>query len=81
MDKLDQALAALKGENQRLEKQLKQVQSAIAALQGITNNSRGSIITTSRSVRRISAAARKRIAAAQKARWAKWRAEQRKRAA
>jgi uncharacterized small protein (DUF1192 family) len=34
MDKLDQAIAALKGENQRLEKQLKQVRSATAALQG-----------------------------------------------
>ena len=79
MDKLDQAIAALKAENQRLEQELKKVRGAIAALQGATNNGRG--ITAKRSRRAISASARRRIGAAQKARWANWRAAQRKKAA
>jgi hypothetical protein len=79
MDKLDQAIAALKAENKRLEQELNRVRAAIAALQGASNNGRG--ITARLSGRTISASARKRIAAAQKARWAKWRAAQRKQAA
>jgi hypothetical protein len=79
MDRLDQATAALKAENKRLVQQLNQVGAAIAALKGITNNGRG--MTSTRSGRTMSATGRKRIAAAQKARWAKWRAAQRKKAA
>jgi predicted nucleic acid-binding Zn-ribbon protein len=81
MDRLDQAITGLKVEYKRLEKELNQVRAAITALQGASKNSRGSTITAGRSGRTISAAARRRIAAAQKARWAKWRAAQRKRAA
>lgn len=76
MDKLDQAIVALKAESKRLEQELKQVRSAIAALQGASNNSRG--MTAIPAGRTLSAASRKRIVAAQKARWAKWRAAQRK---
>jgi cell division septum initiation protein DivIVA len=78
MDKLDQAIAALKAENKRLEQELNRVRAAIAALQGAANNGRGIKPSSGRT---ISAAARRRIAAAQKARWAKWRAAQRKQAA
>ena len=74
MDRLDQAIAALKAETKRLEQELTQVRAAIAALQGASNDGRG---ITARLSRKLSAAARKRIAAAQKARWAKWRAAQR----
>ena len=76
MDTLDQAIAALKAENERLEQELEQVRSAITALQGVSNNGRG--ITARRSRRTMTASARRRIVAAQKARWAKWRAAQRK---
>jgi kynureninase len=79
MGRLDQAIATLKTETKRLEKELSQVAAAIAALQGASNDGRG--ITARLSGRTLSASARKRIAAAQKARWAKWRAAQRKRAA
>ena len=79
MDRLAQAMAALKAEKKRLEQELKQVRAAIAALQGASNNGRG--ITARLSGRKLSGSARRRIAAAQKARWAKWRAAQRKRAA
>jgi hypothetical protein len=78
MDKLDQAITALKAENKRLEKQLNQVRGAITALQGISNNGRR--VTATLSGRTMSASARRRIAAAQKARWAKWRAAQRRKA-
>lgn len=74
MDKLNQAIATLKAENKRLEQELKNVGSAIAALEGASNNGRG--IRARLSGRTMSASGRKKIAAAQKARWAKWRAAQ-----
>ncbi len=79
MDKLDQAIVALKAEGKRLEEELTQVRSAIAALQGINNNGRR--MTAGHARRTISAAARKRIVAAQRSRWSKWRAAQRKKGA
>jgi cell division protein FtsB len=79
VDRVDQAIAALKAETKQLEQELKQLRSAITALQGASNNGRG--ITARLSGRKLSASARRRIAAAQKARWAKWRAAQRKNAA
>jgi len=65
MDKLDQAIAVLKAENKRLENELKAVRAAITALQTGGRNSHG---------RTMSASARRKIAAAQRTRWAKWRA-------
>ena len=62
MPNLDSVLAQLRQERERLN-------AAIAALEGVTTNS-GSRRTTNR----ISAAGRRRIAAAQKARWAKLKA-------
>ena len=41
MDKLDQAIAALKIESNRLEQELRKVRSALAALQGASDNGRG----------------------------------------
>jgi hypothetical protein len=79
MDRLDQAITALKAENNRMEQELEKVRSAIAALQGITDNS--GKITARLSGRMMSASGRRRIAAAQRARWAKWRAAQRKKVA
>lgn len=76
MDKLDQALAALKAESKRLEQELRKVRSAITALHGASNDGRE---ITARG-RTLSTSARKRIAVAQKARWSKWRAAQRRRA-
>jgi hypothetical protein len=78
MDKLDHAIAMLKVENKRLEKELNQIRAAITALQGVSSNSRG--IAARLSGRAMSASGRRRIVAAQKARWAKWRAAQRKKA-
>ena len=65
MSNLDSVLAQLRQERAGIEE-------AIAALEAITRN--GSPPKTQRSTTRVmSPAARNRIAAAQKARWAKWR--------
>ena len=53
MDKLDQPVIAFRAEGERLEQELKQIRSAITALQGASSNSRG---TASRAGRTISAA-------------------------
>jgi len=79
MDKLDQAIVALKAENKRLERELQQVRSAIIALQGVSKNGRG--MEASLSGWTMSASARRRIATAQKARWTKWRVAKHKRVA
>lgn len=78
MNTLDQVLAELNAESNRLESQLKQVRSAMVALQGISSD--GSRTSASRTLKRrtMSTSARRRIAAAQKARWAKWKAARRK---
>ena len=65
---IDRILANLKSERDRLDR-------AIAALQTSKNGSRPTI---SRRKRKMSAAGRRRIAAVQKARWAKWRKTKKK---
>ena len=67
MGSLDQAIAALKAENIRLQGELKGVRAAISALERVATNDHA---------KRMSASARRKIAAAQKERWAKWRAAQ-----
>jgi hypothetical protein len=64
MDNLDRLIAQLKAENKKLNQQLQSVRMAVSALEGASynGNRRG----------RLSASARRRIAAAQKKRWAKW---------
>jgi hypothetical protein len=60
----------------KLQKELSSIDSAIAALQGSRSRSAGS--TGIRPRRFMSVAARRRIAAAQRARWAKWKAAKKK---
>jgi hypothetical protein len=64
-------------QRQRLGKQaeLNRLDQAIAALGKLAGQRSG---VGGKGTRRLSAAARKRIIAAQKARWAKWRAQQKK---
>jgi|HubBroStandDraft_6_1064221.scaffolds.fasta_scaffold439519_2 hypothetical protein len=60
----------LQNQKTAIESQLQRVNAAVAALKGI-----GKTATGRMSSRRVmSASARRRIAAAQKTRWAKWRA-------
>ena len=70
-------IASLKKERERAAKELERLDAAIAALGG----SRGGRAVAGRQKRTMSAAARKRIAAAQRARWAKWKAAKSKKAA
>lgn len=70
MAKLTGIVKQLKKERDRVEKQLSGLNAALAAFVGVYA---GSTATRKRST--ISAAGRKRIAAAQRARWAKIRAK------
>lgn len=74
MPNLVQVLTALVKEQKRLQGKLQSVDAAIAALRGMNAGGRN-LASIARPRRQLSVAARKRIAAAQKARWAKFRAQ------
>ena len=76
MANLSKTVNELRSERSRLAAELNRLDEAISVLSGLGKGGgrRGG-------KRRLSAAARKRIADAQKARWAKWKARQQKRAA
>jgi len=67
--------AILQEEKKKLERGLEAIEEALGALNG---RGRG---TKPRGKRNVSAAGKKRIAQAQRARWAKWRAQNKKKAA
>jgi len=78
MADLDAVLEQLKQERKRAEGELKQLEKVIAALSRVTIRSSGtSPGSGKRMARRLSAAGRERIAAAQRTRWAKVRARSR----
>ncbi|HET7208934.1 MAG TPA: hypothetical protein VFI95_20320 [Terriglobales bacterium] len=77
MANLTKTLSDLRGERDRVAGELERLDEAISVLSGLGNG--GGRRRGGR--RRLSAAARKRIADAQKARWAKWKAKQQKKAA
>lgn len=70
------AVRQLKQERARTQKEVEKLDAAIRVLSGLTGAGRG--LGRGRAGigkrRTMSAAARKRIAAAQRARWAKWKA-------
>jgi hypothetical protein len=81
MSNFDHVVAQLRHERDEAQKQIERLDHALAAL-----GSADGLRTRSRSPRKIgrkgrtmSPAAKKRIAAAQRARWAKWKATQKKR--
>ena len=59
---------------QQLQQERARIDAALQALTGAVSNNRGTSGTARTGGRTLSAAARKRIAAAQRARWAKWKA-------
>lgn len=77
MSNFSQIVANLQSERSRVQKELQRLDDAISALGGIAARasvSKGEVSTVARGPRRkLSAAARKKIADAQKQRWAKFR--------
>jgi predicted component of type VI protein secretion system len=74
MPKLSGLVAELRTERDRAQKEVEQLNAALAALGGIghagTRSPRGRAVKKRKP---MSAVARKRIAAAQRLRWAKWK--------
>jgi hypothetical protein len=80
MANMSQILGQLQAQRRQVEAELGKIDAAISALQGLgarsgANSNRGGGAPRRRV---MSAAARKRIADAQRARWAKWKAKQKK---
>src|SRR5450755_3432503 len=74
MSNLSSALQQLRQEHKPAEQQLKQLQSAISVIEGLVGrNGTGASRNGTRPGRTMSAAGKARIAAAQRARWAKVR--------
>ena len=81
MPNLSQLVIDLEAQRKQAKNDLDRLDAAIATLRKLNGSSNVSSISTARrGRRRLSAAARKRIADAQRARWAKWK-QQQKRAA
>ena len=79
MSNLVKVVSQLREQREEAQKTVEQLDLALAALggvDGLRSSGRGS--QKIRKGRTMSAAARKRIAAAQRARWAKWKAAQKK---
>jgi hypothetical protein len=83
MANLSKALSDLRMQRERLADELKKLDEAIGVVSKL--NSGGSAgrrgVRSFGAKRRLSAAARRRIADAQKLRWAKWKAKQQKKSA
>jgi hypothetical protein len=71
-------VADLRAERERAQKTIEQIDAALAALNGLGHKRSRTFRRRPSGKRTISAAARRRIAAAQRARWAKWKAAQKK---
>ena len=83
MENLAKVVQQLKQERAHAQKRVEQLDEALKALTGLdgvrtTTGGRSGTQTSGGARRTMSAAARKRIAAAQRARWAKWKAAQRR---
>ncbi|MFZ0308802.1 MAG: hypothetical protein WAL89_11540 [Candidatus Sulfotelmatobacter sp.] len=83
MSNLANVVQQLKKERDKAQRTIEQLDSALKALSGLDGlraaiGSVGRAQTPGKKRRTMSAAARRRIAAAQRARWAKWKAANRK---
>jgi hypothetical protein len=83
MANLSKALSDLRAERKRVAGELESLDQAIGVISrlGSGSNAGGRGARKLRAKRRLSPAARRRIAEAQKLRWAKWKAKQQKRSA
>ncbi len=71
MPNFNQVLAELRAERDRARKEMQKLDEAIRVIQDLHRGARGGARSGKRTTRRISVAGRARIAAAQRARWAK----------
>ena len=79
MADLSKVVLQLRTERDETQKRVEQLNQVLAALGSLDGVRQGKGLQSSGKGRRtISAIARKRIAAAQRARWAKWKAAQKK---
>jgi hypothetical protein len=78
MINLRTVVADLRTERERAKKTVEQIDAALAALDGLGHKRSRTFRRRPAGPRTMSAAARRRIAAAQRARWAKWKAAQKK---
>lgn len=76
MSNLTKAVQWLRKERDQAQRSVEQLDAALKALTGLGGSRTQGVIRSSGKRRTMSAAARKRIAAAQRARWAKWKSEQ-----
>lgn len=77
MSNFGRVLSELQSERKRAENELNRIENAISALRGLAGGRGAGRNHTARTFghrRQLSAAARKRISMAQKARWAKFKA-------
>jgi hypothetical protein len=81
MATLDRAVKELQSERSRLQRELERLNAALGALASLNSRGRGRRRTAGRRAvrpqRHMSVGARRRIAAAQRARWAKLKAKNR----
>jgi hypothetical protein len=81
MANLAGTLKVLTLERSQMAGQVRTLDKVISVLRKLGKGTRLALVAGGRKNRTMSAAGRRKIAAAQKARWAKWRATQRKKAA
>jgi hypothetical protein len=78
MSHLSRVVNQLCTERKKVQQELSRLDAAINALQGLSPRRGTSRTSSLRPRRTLSAAARGKIAAAQRARWAAWKAKQKK---
>ena len=78
---LGEMVKELTQERSRMAGHMRTLDKAISVLRKLAKGTRLALVTGGRKRRTMSAAGRRKIAAAQRARWAKWKATQAKKAA
>jgi hypothetical protein len=80
MPDLSSIVNQLRAQRRNVQRELDRLDSAIRALQGLTttNGATRTRLVASKSHRTLSVTARRKIAAAQRARWAAWKAKQKR---
>jgi hypothetical protein len=73
MANFDSVLQQLRQEHKQAQAMFEKLQQAISTIESLNGNSAGTTVNGTRPKRTMSAAARRRIAQAQRARWAKFR--------